>query len=166
MSTTVKIPGGEAVLIDSPDEMTGRRRRPAELIGARIGRVMEAVQKAARIYCEGELFEDRSEQMKDAEDGTKVPVFPGPDVDLTEKQLELTFKLNDAVICGLLLSWTLDRPIPTSPDELLDLDTPVLDALREEAAKINAAMGDGGFTVDALPADPEEEADPALPTSA
>jgi hypothetical protein len=163
MSITVEIPGGKATFRSSPEELTARRKRPVELIGARIGQVFGSLPAAARILVDGEILEDRTEDVK--ADGT--PLFAGPAVDLTVKQIELLSMLNDAVTWMLLESWTLDLPLPESPDAILDLPGPLYDALRTEAAKINAEVGDGGFTADsALPTDADVEPDFSLPTSA
>lgn len=163
MSRTVEIPGGKATFRDAADELTARRKRPVENIGARIGSVFQALPSAARIYCDGDVIEDRSEVTK--KDGT--PAFPGPDVHLSARQLDLLNSLTDAVTWMLLESWTLDLPLPEDPDGMLDLPGPLYDELRGLAAAINAEVGDGGFTADsALPADPDVEPDYSLPTSA
>jgi hypothetical protein len=142
---TIDIPGGTADIIDAPEEWTPRRRRPIELLASRMGQVMEQVRTAARILCDGDLIDDRSGQ-KDA-DGD--PAFPGADINLTERQLELLSRLNDATTWAMLHSWTLPIPLPSSPEDMLDSTPPdVYDSLRLETAKI--AVGDGGFTPDAV----------------
>lgn len=147
MSQTVTIPGGEAVLLAS-DELTARRRRPIELISTRLGRKLPLIQKATRLLVDGDVITDQSHEVK--EDGT--PKFTGGDVHLTENDLALMARLNDVAVLALLKSWTLDRPLPTTEDELGDLPVPIFDALREAAGQIVNDMdsGDSGFTVDAV----------------
>jgi hypothetical protein len=146
MATTVQIPGGEAELLDNRAELTPRRRREIELIAARVGRKVEAAQTARRILCEGDLIVDNTETLDD--DGK--PAFTGADVELSESELRLLGRLNDAIAWALLKSWTLEIPLPKDPDELLDIPGDVYDVLRQKAAEVNAALGDGGFTVDAV----------------
>lgn len=146
MAVTIEIPGGQAVMHDRRDEVTPRRRREVELIASRVGQVVVAASKAARLYCGEDLVVDNSD-VKDPKTGE--PVFSG-DVHLTEHQLRMMARLTDAVTWALLVSWTLPEPLPEDPDALLDIPGPVFDTLRQKAAELNAAMGDGGFTVDAV----------------
>ena len=145
MAVTFDIPGGQATMIDRRDEVKPRRRREVELIASRVGTVVVAASQAARLYCGEDLVVDNS----DVKDDDGEPVFSG-DVHLTEHQLRMLARLNDAVTWALLTGWTLPEPLPEDPDALLDIDAPVFDALRQKAAELNAAMGDGGFTVDAV----------------
>lgn len=156
MSRIIDLPGEQkATLATELSEWTPRRRRPMELVGARLGGVMPLLQKAGRILCDGDVIEDRTGQVDDQ--GERV--FPGPDVDLTERQLALTSRFNDAIAWGMLLDWTLDQPVPDSPDDMLD-DCPadVYDALRIAAAR--QAIADGGFDVDTGVENPESPTGP------
>lgn len=156
MAVTVKIPGGEAVLLSEPGEMTPRRRRPIELVSARIGRRLPEIMKAARLFCEGDLISDKSDARR--EDGE--PVFTGGDVHLSEHELDMLSRMNDALVLGLLKSWTLDLPLPTTVGELLDDCPPdVYDALREHSSKLSDAVGTDTFGPDAVE-------DPESPTGA
>jgi hypothetical protein len=146
MAITVQIPGGQAELLNTRAELTPRKRREIEVIAARVGRKVEAAQNARRITCEGDLIVDNTEALDD--DGK--PKFTGPDVELSERELRLLGRLNDAIAWALLKSWTLEIPLPADPDELLDIPGDVYDVLRQQAGEINASIGDGGFTVDAV----------------
>ena len=162
MALTIDIPGGEAVLTDEQGKLSPRRRREIEVVSSRIGRKLETIIKAERILVDGDLV-DKREQVLDPETGE--PRFVG-EIDLSEHEFRLLGRLSDTIAWALLESWTLDLPLPATPDAFLDVPQGVFDAIREAAAKVNAEMGDGGFTVDALPEDPNEPADPSLPTSA
>ena len=146
MATTFDVPGGTVTMLTSRDELGAGKMREVELVAARVGKKVEAAARAAHVYCEGDLVVDNSEEKDDAGE----PVFDGPDVDLTENELRLMGRLNDAIAWALLESWTLDRPLPETPKQLLDLPYTVFSELRQKAAELNAAMGDGGFTVDAV----------------
>jgi hypothetical protein len=148
MSEVVKIPGGEATLINSPGELSPRRRRPIEILSSRIGRKLEAIQNASRLLCEGDVVIDQSDET--LEDGS--PKFTGGDVEVSERELGLVMRLNDTIAFSLLKSWTIPHRFPESADEFLDCPPDVFDALREHAARINAELqsrGDG-FTVDSV----------------
>jgi hypothetical protein len=152
----VQIPGGTAVLCTKSSELTARKRRPIELLGTRIGRKVEQVATATRLICEGDVVLDQSDVKDEASGELK---FPGGDVEVSTRELALIMDLNDAIALSLLKAWTLDRPLPANVDEYLDLPVEVFDALRKEAAVINAEMqtaGDG-FSPDAVE-------DPASPT--
>jgi hypothetical protein len=158
---TVQIPGGTAEMRSETSELSPRRKRPLEILGSRIGKSIEAVSTATRLYCDGELMEDKSETFN--EDGSLT--FAGGDVHVTEKQLGLIGRFGDALVWALLKSWTLDIPLPEDPDELLDIPGDVFDALSKEAAKINADIAaeregftvDGGMDDDAAPTGPSAE---------
>lgn len=145
MSVVIEIPGGKATLRDDRAELTQRRLQPITLIGARLGKgISEQLTTAGRILCEGDVIDDRTDQLD--KDGDRI--FPGPDVNLSERQLEQITKMGVAVAWALLADWTLDLPLPESPDGLLDLPPDLYAALIQEAAVINARMNGGGFTVD------------------
>jgi hypothetical protein len=146
MALTFDVPGGTVTMLTTRDEVTAGRMREVELVAARVGAKVTAAAQAVRIYCEGDLVVDNSDE-KDA-DGE--PVFTGPEVHLSEHELRLMGKLNDAISWALLESWSLDRPLPETPAELLDIPYSVFSVMREKGAELNAAMGDGGFTVDAV----------------
>lgn len=166
MTVNIEIPGGKATLRDKRSELTQRRLEPIEAIGARLGRgVLEGLTNAGRILCEGDVIDDRTDQLDDE----GKPVFDGPDVDLSERQLAQLTRMGRAVAWALLASWTLDQPLPATPDDLLDLDPDLYQALILESAKVNAKIGGGGFTVDeAMDTRDLEtgEPDTSLPTGA
>jgi hypothetical protein len=152
---TITVPGGEAVLCDSAGELSPRRRRPIELVASRIGKQVEAASVAARLLCDGDVIQDNSATL--LADGT--PAFTGPDVDLSERDLELFMRLNDAMAWAVLKSWTLDLPLPACVADFMEIPIDVYDVIREKAAEINAKLTveAEGFTVDAVE-------DPASPT--
>lgn len=161
MARTIDIPGGSAVLYDKQTEINPRRKREIEIVSARLGQLTDGITQAGRLLCEGDVIDDRTDKLN--EDGTRK--FPGPDLDLTEDQLRTMFRLNDVIAWALLDSWTLDRPLPKSPTEMLDIEPPeVYEALRQAAGEINAAMDTGGFTADDPAVRPADgEPDTSLP---
>lgn len=165
MTVQIDIPGGTATLRSDRSELTERMMRPIQLIGMRLGRaVMDGLPTAGRILCEGDVIDDRTSQVDDH--GERV--FPGPDLDLSERQLAHLHRMGEAVTWALLVSWTLDLPLPDSPDGMLDLPQGVYRPLADEAARINARMGSGGFDLDEAmdTVGDDGEPDQTLPTGA
>ncbi|HEY3714380.1 MAG TPA: hypothetical protein VGL39_07635 [Jatrophihabitantaceae bacterium] len=151
----IPLPGGGTATIRDASQLTGRQRRPMELAGARMGPVLDRLQRATRVLVEGEVFEDRSGEV----DKRGRRLYTGPDVDLTEKQFERLARINDALAWALLESWTLDLELPESPDDLLDLPGDLYDTLIAAAIHVGT-----GAVLDAAPADLDEPAaapDPA-----
>jgi hypothetical protein len=164
----IHIPDGEASIRTLANEVSPRRRREIELIAARLGQVLPAVQSAARILVDGDVMDDRSKQRHKQGPRKGKPVFTGADVDLTVKQLRLLSDLNDAIVWSLLDGWTLDLPLPRTPDDLLDLPGDVYDALREQCSAVYLGIDPtGGFGPGALPEPGSDEPlDTTSPTSA
>lgn len=164
----VNIPNGEAEIRTLANEVSPRRRREIEIIAAQLGTVLPRVQSAARILVDGEVMDDRSKQRHKQGPKKGKPVFTGADVDLTVKQLRLLSDLNDAIVWSLLAGWTIDEPLPSKPDDLLDLPSDVYDSLREQCSAIYLGIDPtGGFGPGALPAPGSDEPlDTTSPTSA
>lgn len=170
---TKEVTGGTVTFRSERGEISARRTRPIELLGQRIGKVQGALFKAARIYVDGDLIDDRSEIRN--EDNELV--YDGPDVHLSERQVELLSRLNDATAWALIKDWTLvddggqPLPLPERPDDLLDLPAETYADVRREAAIINIDMAAAaGFTVDeameSIDPDGGDGPDTSLPTSA
>jgi hypothetical protein len=62
----------------------------------------------------------------------------GTPLTLTEKEARLLFSLDEYAIWAYLKSWTLDRPLPATVDEIMLLDRPLFDALSRHAQKLFA----------------------------
>lgn len=162
----IEIPGGTATLCSEAAELSPRRRREVELLSARLGPVLQVINLAGRLLCEGDVIEDRRKEKWDKGPRKGKAKYPGPDLDMTENQLRLLNRLNDAIVWVLLVSWSLARPLPATPDDLLDLPADLYDSLRDQAAATYLGIDqEGGFTAAALPADGSEP-DTSLPTSA
>ena len=164
----VTIPGGEATLRSEAAELSPRRRREVELLAARLGRVLEPIQTAGRLFCEGELMEDRSKVKVKMGPRKGKLAYPGPDLEVSELQMRLLTRLNDAIVWSLLESWTLDLPIPTTPDDMLDLPADLYDVIGQKAAEVYLGLDpSGGFGPGALPQPgSDQEPDTTRPTSA
>lgn len=162
---TVQIPGGTVTFRSERSEMKQRHLVKAQLAGAKLGPVLNAVLTASVISVCGAIMEDRSQQ-KDPKTGELL--FTGQPVDLSDTQLELLYAFGQATTWGLIDSWSFDEPVPDSPDGLLDLPADVYEALTSEAAKINATLGGGAFDVDEAMDTREEngEIDKSTPTGA
>lgn len=146
----IDLPGGGKATLREDGELTPRQRRPLKKYGLALGPKMAELMAAASVTVDGK-----------AADGTRG--VPGPPVALSLADADLLVDMQDATTLALLASWTLDRPLPTTIDELYDVDehTPGgYDALSTAAAKITAAAAvAAGFDVGAVE-------DPDSPTGA
>lgn len=116
-SLTVEIPGGTATFRDKLT--TERQRRP-------IKRAAFAGSSAIA-------------KLPDLEDGDEKKLTEQlASMPLTEDEADSFMGLMDATILAFLESWTLDSPLPTSRDDLLDLDADVYDALVETARSLQS----------------------------
>ena len=146
----IPIPGGQAKFYD-PAKLTPRRTRELEIIGAEILPRMQEIANAAQVSADG-VTPDVS------------TVLGGPDVRLSRDELRTFMEFQEAAAWAFLESWTLDEPLPASPDDLQDLPRDVYEAITRHAAKLTVAT-DVGFSIEAL-GDDLDEADPDLPTYA
>lgn len=132
--TTVDIPGGTATFRDKLT--TERHRRPI---------------KRAAFRAAGAI--SKLPQERPDEGGIKELLAALP---LTRDEADSLLDLYDATILAFLESWTLDRPLPTCEDDLLDLDSEVYDALQDAASKLQTpdAVADTDFSP--VPKEPED----------
>lgn len=124
MSSTITIPGGTAELF-TKHELTPRRRRPLEKLDVQNGPLLTKIRLARTIT---------------KADGTteENPGLFGPDLILTDHDAELLTNYNDAKVVSRLKSWTLEAPVPTTTDQLLDVPGDVYDALSAGVAALLA----------------------------
>jgi hypothetical protein len=158
--TTINIPGGKAMFYTSAD-LPPRREAEVELLTFQLNaRKMKAMIDAARLLGEDGQVADSN------------PALDGPDAVMTEAEAKVIQLLGLTTTWAYLKDWTLresrqvgdstvseKRPIPATPDDMLDLPRGIFDALMEHGAKLAATKIDAGFTIDGVD-------DPASPTSA
>ncbi len=131
MSVEITIPGGSATLL-SNKELTPRRRRPLEAAELQQLPLFTKIRNARRVVSPtGEVEEN---------DG-----LWGPDLLLTDRDVELLTSYSDKKIVARLSAWTLDLPLPKTTDELLDIPGPVYDALQAGVVQAEAADGVNPF---------------------
>lgn len=121
MSTTIEIPGGTAELFDDA-ELTPRRQRPVQELALQVGGLMDRIAQAGKVTT------------SDGEADTQ-PGLPGPEVEISDRQAEQLSRLGDLVTFMYLKSWTLETPFPATADDLLDLPSPVYNAISKAAAQ-------------------------------
>lgn len=132
MSVEITIPGGTATLL-SNKELTPRRRRPLEKADLQQLPLFTKIRNARRVVSPtGEIEEN--------------PGLWGPDLVLSDGDVELLTSYSDKKIIARLSSWTLDLPLPTSTDALLDVPGDVYDALQAGIVNAEAADGANPFT--------------------
>lgn len=146
------VPGGQARFY-SQDELTPRRTRALDVQIAHLGPRMHQLAVASQVTTADGAVDTSS-------------VLPGPQATISQAEAEAFAALNDLAVWVYLKSWTVDRPLPETPDDVLDLPTPLYAVLVDHAAKLVAGQLAGDtFTVDGLP-DGDGEPDLDLPTSA
>lgn len=116
--TVIPIPGGNAT-IRSAKSLTERQRRPLK---ARITRIGAARFQAIIAAEQNEIGGLAAE------------------VGLTQAEADVLSSFTDCVIWAFVDSWTLDRPLPATPDEVIDLPGDLYDALMVATAKRGVAM--------------------------
>ena len=137
MSTTVDIPGGQAVL---RDKLKQRQRRELEIAMFAIESVVEKLQTAG----------------VKIEAGMKPQDVDTSGVKFTAQEARAMLDFQDATILAFLESWTLQQPVPTTAEQLGDVDTDVYDAL----AEATRGLGAGAVDVSENPA-PESPTGPS-----
>jgi hypothetical protein len=151
MPITVQIPGGTAELLTT-EEMTPRRQRATQVIALQASPLMKKLNRAGSL-----TLPDGS-----VKDNPAAGVDALPDIELSETEAALFFKITDASIYAHLKSWTLTNPDgtplarPETIDGVQDMPSPVYDAL---SAAINAMQP---VTAQFEPSD-STVADPASP---
>jgi hypothetical protein len=116
MSTIIIIPGGTAELYD-PKELTPRRRIPAKSLLNRSDDLLLKLVMARRVTTPDGGTETEDENL------------PGPDLRLTPHEAEIIEHIKYATAWGYLKSWTLDRPLPASWEDMLDLPDGIADVI-------------------------------------
>lgn len=146
------VPGGHARFY-SQDELTPRRTRALDVQIAHLGPRMHQLAVASQVTGPGGAADTST-------------VLTGPSASITEEEADKFAALNDLAVWVYLKSWTVGRDLPATPDDVLDLPTPLYQVLVDHAAKLVAASVAGDtFTVEGLP-DDDAEVDLDLPTSA
>lgn len=121
MPTTVKIPGGEAVLRE-PEEMRGRDRLVVKAAAVAASAALAKVPDGVYEERPGESSEDRDKRLREAFE----------DVDWDYAEALAIQELRQATVVARLVSWTLPEPLPTM-GTIGDLPGDLYDALVEAA---------------------------------
>lgn len=118
MSRSIEIPGGHAT-IRSPEDVKQKARRRLEMASILASPVYKQINDARK----------KIEQEK----GEKVE--PGDvnliDLGLTREDFDAMYEVQTATVLAYLESWTLERDLPKTADELDELPAGLYDALRE-----------------------------------
>lgn len=131
MPITVDIPGGTADLYQR-NELTARRNRAIEVVALQSSSVVAKVQKAgAATTPTGEVV---------TADANQAAADALANVELSEKEAAVFFRIQDANIYAYLKSWTLAEPLPETIDAVQDIPLDVYEALREHVNKVTAPV--------------------------
>ena len=151
LPTTVKLPGGQAFMF-SRDDLPPRKERELRVA---LGTLNMA--KVRRLTAAQRILDEQGEVLDLSAD------LPGDDIVLTADEGRQWLELNDIAGWAFLKSWTLTdthingetttltpRPLPSTPDEFLDLPRNVYDPLMQAAGDLLAdfMQQQDDFTVD------------------
>lgn len=145
MSTEIAIPGGKVYF---REKQTGRGKKLLRAAGISVATNLSEYPELLEPPREGESPEARAERI----DALRVR--------LTPQQAEFLDNIREATVLALLESWTLDKPLPRTVDELESLDEDLYDALLDSVMEIPGAKEDTDFQVV-----PVSEANKDRPTS-
>ena len=121
MTIEVPIPGVKpgdpeaTATLREPHEVTERHRRPIKLLAM-------------------QLNPGKFAAVMGAEDDAL------PDIELSEREATSMASLADHTILSALVGWTLDLPIPSTVDEVMDLPGHIYDALEAATSGIGEAL--------------------------
>lgn len=127
MPTVVTIPGWNPsdppahATLREVHEITERHRRPVRTL------MMQ-------------MNPQRFQQIIGSDEDTVEGLMADPDLAFTQREADTFMSLGDRVVAACLLSWTIDQPIPTSADAMMDLPPHLYDALQEATKDIGAAL--------------------------
>lgn len=144
MSRIIEIPGGSAT-IRSPEDVKQRARRRLEMASIVASPVYKRINDARK----------KLEQ----EQGHKVE--PGDvnlmDLGLTREDFDAMYEVQTATVLAYLESWTIERELPKTAEELDELPAGLYDALREGTATDGAdAVAPVDFSPDPHPESPTD----------
>lgn len=146
---TFDIPGGTVQLRDK-EELTVAGSRAIALATRRLPRktLLEATPEE-QLDPETQLEVAVNESVEDA---TDLMGFP---LGLADEDIEAAWAYNDTLLLAYLGSWTLERPLPKTRDDVAELPSDIYSGLNQAIAKhVRPAKGEDAdadeFTVDAV----------------
>jgi len=141
MTTTVTIPGWNpddppaTAVLREVHEITERHRRPVRSL------MMQ-------------LNPTRFQQIIGSDEDTVEGLMADPDLAFTQREADTFMSLGDRVVAAVLLSWSLEQPIPANADAMMDLPPHLYDALQDVTKDIGAALlGAPGMEPEPRPVD-------------
>lgn len=154
MSKEIEIPGGTAML---RDELNVRQRAAFQAASVAIPRDYR--------HALGNLIEAAKAQAgPDADEDAMRAAVVGKfdEIEWTEEAFLAMHHVNVVNAWAYLESWTIDRPLPSTPAEIEELPTSIFDALvaATKARTAEMILEDAGFTPDGA-ADPDSPTEPS-----
>lgn len=137
-------PGVSIVVAESRSELTERKIRPMRILTLAYGdRLRDVVSARVIIGPDGKKLTPE-ESAKQTADNMKA-------LQLTRDDWATILEMQDQSILTYLISWSLDRPLPQTFDDLIDLPVDLYEQLQQIMAGVAAKdMVANGFTVDSI----------------
>ena len=157
MSHTIDVPGGTATFYDQ-DELTPRRTRPVEEITLELGDLLDRVTTAHTLAVAREAGKPETVDVN--------PDLIGPDIVLDRRQARLFRELQDAITWARLQSWTVDLPMPATPEDLLDWPKDLYIEISRHVSILTRQERQAGNTFDISDASLENRNSPTGPSDA
>lgn len=127
MTTTAPIPGlnpgdepGEVILREL-HEITERYRRPLKTLMVQMNPA-------------------RFQQIIGSDENTIEGLMAAPDLAFTQREADVFMSIGDHVVVAAVAGWSLDREVPRTADQVLDLPPHLYDALQEVTKEIGSAL--------------------------
>lgn len=134
MSHKVDLPDGGWAEIRDPKELTGRQRALVRRFTLPVAQLRE---KTSAMVSGG----------PDATEDEKADAAVATLAALGADGMDAMDEMYAAFIVAYLASWSLEQPLPTTPDEVQDLTGTLIDAL----TRVCTAIGDGTVDFDPTP---------------
>lgn len=140
MSTLIQLPGGFTALLRDSDELSNRSikelRRALQRVGVLTSKLKERGFLEVQEVAKDEAADAAAKEAANTKAVEILSAFSDDEVD----NMDL---FQRACVVVRLIEWSLDAPIPTTPDEVDDLPRPIYVKLTTEAAKLDLSESFG-----------------------
>lgn len=164
MPTVIDLPDGQNATLKSSEDLSNREVKQLRRAARKVGLVGQHLKDLGLDELRAETDEGADPETEEAKAAVEERNNRALKVltqisDEEDDDLDLFQRTCAAV---RILDWTLDLPLPKTPDDVDNLPRPIFDALTTEAAKLD--LGES-FTKEAALADPKVETPPTTDSS-